>query len=635
MFRQNSQKGLKKILSSVKKDLKKIAHSPGLLDNIANQLHRDFIESKMGASLDPEIDNKLEPIRRGVMQITKRVGPHEIHEVKELDPSEIEGMQDDLLGQVERLLADMDFDSIAIPGHQDGMMHGGPDEMVGNAIENLDDSVDRLQDVAMDEMSETCPDCGCGQCECEDIEEAPLCGDSEEFAEDVCPDCGAEYCECGDEDAEEGYSIMPSKNILTPTIIKGHDNWHEIRADVNLAYRMSKTSQFTQDHILTLLDPIKYNFANDNIENEFIDTYADILASSDMNSISNRLEKLSYTITQDDSATKDGELTQDERVKLDGPVPYNYQKWFKDVAESHHQAMGRLDEHKNPQNEVMKLRIKDGERSNPIREELASTETRMVKEDINNSSFSVLDNIETMIENLEKKLAGRRPVEEEKSLEALIDSGDGNENVWNQTFEARAESKREKSKEKIDRTVEKRIDEDYKDRKDEYFNNCIDVILDEDRSGEVKTAAKGFGGGIANRSKVSDLGLVPNKSGNSMPVDEAAQKKTEKIDPNENPNNDWSIEKKLGKDNWGKFNQLRKEEEIVANAPPTASMQSREGNDTIVMGPGPGRLAEMATGNAPPNNSMVDEMASANEFKQQQKPKSPYPNKVNEWLRNS
>ena len=64
----------------------------------------------------------------------------------------------------------------------------------------------------------------------------------------------------------------------------------------------------------------------------------------------------------------------------DGKVECKFSSWLEDVADSHEKAMNRLDEHKNPANEDMRLRIPDGKKENPKREIDTHIETKLDKD---------------------------------------------------------------------------------------------------------------------------------------------------------------------------------------------------------------------------------------------------------------
>ena len=98
----------------------------------------------------------------------------------------------------------------------------------------------------------------------------------EDFGESLCPGCGQEHCQCGEVSAfDEEESFMPNKQILVPTQVSGGEDWHRVRADLDLARRMAKTSQYSQDHILTLIEPTKYTLPDQELES-LEDVYVDI-----------------------------------------------------------------------------------------------------------------------------------------------------------------------------------------------------------------------------------------------------------------------------------------------------------------------------------------------------------------------
>ena len=66
--------------------------------------------------------------------------------------------------------------------------------------------------------------------------------------------------------------------------------------------------------------------------------------------------------------------------------------------------MARLEEQKNPINKIMALRIPDGQRSNPIREEVAGIETRMMRNNVNTSKVD--------LHNVESRMHGRNNKEQ-------------------------------------------------------------------------------------------------------------------------------------------------------------------------------------------------------------------------------
>ena len=575
---------LKRILSSVSYKLKKESMSDDLLSNIKGQLHRDFLEGECGHELNDSFDNKLEPIRKGFMQSIEKHGP-EVHvETRELHPEEIEGFTGGHMGGIpdliEKLLSGFDtmpFDNIFNIDSHDDMPHHmeQPQELgedvIEEAVGNLGESVERLQnsvedDLEYEDLDDTVEEDICNRCDCHPCQ-----------CDNHCEECDCDPCQCEecDECEDKGVNIMPEKIVKVPTSVLGGEDWHQVRADVDLAWKMAKTAEYSVDHILTIIEPTKYEVLSENIENRLINAYVDISEEKDMGKVASKLEKLAYTIVQHDDENRDSYLTQDDRYRKDGPIPHNYQKWFSEVGESHHEAMARLDEHKNPDNETMKLRIKDGERSNKMREELATVETRMRKEDMNDTEHSVLSNIEFMLDHLEKKLAGRREVDSEKSLEALLNGKQADkEKVWNQTLEARnAEAKHSKDeKEKLNRSIEARMDSDLDTRKDEYFEHVIDIILDDSRNDKKVLKTAGFGGGIVRDSRSTDLGIVPGgEKKNELEPD--LPHVPERVNRGDKPTEWW-----LDPDN------IKEQQQLAVQQAPTSAMQ--DDTSTIAMGSG-------------------------------------------------
>lgn len=565
---------LKKILSSINNTMKKESMTDDLLSNIKGQLHRDFLEGECGHELNDSFDHQLEPIRKGFMQSIEKHGP-EVHvETRELHPEEIQEFTGHDMGGIpdliEKILSgfdEMPFDNIFnlddqhdIPQHFEHHQEfgaGEPEEVIEEAVGNLGESVERLQDTIEEDFDdeveeEICHRCDCAPCQCENH----------------CEECDCDPCRC-EECEDEGVSIMPEKIVKVPTSILGGEDWHQVRADVDLAWKMAKTAEYSIDHILTVIEPTKYEVLSDSVADKLVDAYVDISEEEDMSKVASKLEKLAYTIVQHDDENRDSYLTQDDRYRKDGPIPHNYQKWFSEMGESHHEAMARLDEHKNPDNEVMKLRIKDGERSNKMREELATVETRMRKEDMNDTEHSVLSNIEFMLDHLEKKLAGRRETDGEKNLEALLSGKQADkEKVWNQTLEARnAEAKHSKDdKEKTNRSIEARMDNDLDTRKDEYFEHVIDIILDDSRNDKKVLKTAGFGGGIVRDSRATDLGVVPgDEKKNNSELD--LPHTPERVNRGDKPT-EW----------WLDPNNIKEQQQLAVQQAPTSAMQSDTSN---------------------------------------------------------
>jgi len=486
-----------------------------LLDNIKGQMHDD-----------------AQSFARGFEQKIEKHGPDVHIESRELRPEEIDTNFDDI------------FDAM-------GDMFDNPGDLLDRVVGDLDESVDDL-----DEAIE------------------------EDFGESLCPGCGQEHCQCGEVSAfDEEESFMPNKQILVPTQVSGGEDWHRVRADLDLARRMAKTSQYSQDHILTLIEPTKYTLPDQELES-LEDVYVDISSEENIDKISSKLDQFirtAYYITDDDH---EGQLTQDDRVRENGPAPYNYQKWLKQVGESHVQAMNRLEEHKSPDNELMKLRIPDGERSNPTREVLKSSETRMIEKDANHTTHSVLDNIETRLDALEKKLAGRREIKEGKSIEALL--REDSDTKLESNSESRLSEKRDE-KIRLKNTESRLADDDR--HKDEFFDRVYEVILEKDRNDEktLKTAA--IGGGI--KGKETDLGLIPHKEGPEEGFLE------ENNGQDRDPRLFSSTEHQLSPDTWRSHEDRLRDEIDFEDSQPTQHMQ--ENNGSAIVAP-PEGLAPHATG---------------------------------------
>lgn len=183
-----------------------------------------------------------------------------------------------------------------------------------------------------------------------------------------------------------------------------------ILADLKIAHGMIKQSQkynnVQMDSILLMLNPTKYQYIDDDIANDLNEIYADISDSMREASRNSGFNKLSYLINDDrDNFKQEFYISDWHPTETRKPnLPYNYQYWLKKVGDTHHKVMARLEEQKNPINKIMALRIPDGERSNPIREEVAGIETRMMR---NNSNTS-----EPYLHNLESRMHGRNNKEQ-------------------------------------------------------------------------------------------------------------------------------------------------------------------------------------------------------------------------------
>jgi hypothetical protein len=580
--KSNSINTFKNILKHAKSEINRNVLSFDLLENIREQLNPDFISSACKANVNKGFyDDKVAPIKRGVIQITNKVGPKENTFERELDAEEVDELRENILRKMENVIGEIDKTPF------DNIFGNSKEDFVLDVVDDLGESVEDLQEAIIEDNvceDNVCEDCNNIKCTCEYDDKCPSCK-----CEDCC--CGSNCC-CDNDCSNEQHAtskIMPEKIVKFPTTIEGGGDWHRVKADVDIALRMSKNADnITKDHILTLIEPSKYENIDKHIQDELIDSYVDISIENNMNKISSRLEKTSYIMT----GYPDTNSVQD-RIRLEGPIPYNYQKWFKDCAESHDQAMSRLEEHKNKENELMKLRIKDGERANPIRKELSSIETRMQERKINNSEFSPLDNIETMLDNLEKKLLGRRDFIKDKSLELMLHE---KQNVVNKTIEERLSDNKHMNDKGVEQ-IQSRIDEYLED-----YDSIINEILKKD---EAMSKVSGFGGGIKKNTNIKPT--IEEKIIDNVNINDDSTVITGKTLSN------MSIEEKLDPNN---ISCLKRE----LNKTPTSLMQ--EDNSTIAMASGPDMLLSHAAGAV--WNDETQKAQSISDFERLQSNKIPW-----------
>ncbi len=274
-------------------------------------------------------------------------------------------------------------------------------------------------------------------------------------------------------------------------------------ADMNVAGKMIESAingkDINHDALLTILDPTKYDNLDEDLSNSLSDTYVTVL--SDVYG-SNKMNKKSYFIPDNYENRIDNSefynINNEQNPQRLPRIPYNYMIWLDKVGETHDRAMARLDEHKNPLNKNMLLNIKDGERSNPIREELASLETRMQKEKLNNTKHNISNNQETRLDD-----GQRRPWD--TSSDTNIDShlqdkqvGD-NEGIYGINIEKRLSNQHTESS---DDSTEKRMKDQHvvENEMSDSFSRAYESVLSDWRkkrsSSDKNIKTADFGSGI-------------------------------------------------------------------------------------------------------------------------------------------
>lgn len=103
----------------------------------------------------------------------------------------------------------------------------------------------------------------------------------------------------------------------------------------------------------------------------------------------------------------------------DGSVSCKFANWLENVADSHVRAMGRLDEHKNPANKDMELRLADGEREHPRKRVLRSIEQRLSEDFARGRSWDGIKRAQS----IDSGVSGRM-MNTEALLEEVLKGGD-------------------------------------------------------------------------------------------------------------------------------------------------------------------------------------------------------------------
>ena len=137
----------------------------------------------------------------------------------------------------------------------------------------------------------------------------------------------------------------------------------------------------------------------------------------------------------------------------DGKVECKFSTWLERVADSHEKAMNRLDEHRNPVNDHMQLRLPDGQKEHPKREIDTHIEAKLERSGKRGREWDDMMpkdglagrhmNVEALIgETLDGSKPERHDVGKDKSTEArLREAGDVKERE--KTTESMLEDKRD------------------------------------------------------------------------------------------------------------------------------------------------------------------------------------------------
>jgi len=452
----SSKSDLVKSLNEVKGLIKN--SSSNLLENISGQLSRDHLSDSCGAKINDETDAKLQPLRDGVdaiITITKRT-TDPIIEIGDCD-EECEDLIPNFGGQ------NPYHNNNQILTHMTDIINS----FIGSSPFDLFEHEKYFSDTPC-ESEEPMP--------LEDINEGDCCLD----------------CEIDDN------SLLPDKVVKNQTTIKGGEMWHEAKkdqiiklaADLVVADKILNSSEkVDQTQILLLLDPSKYSELPEKMNNLVVEAFVDI-SDSGLSKASGHLDKMKkeayYMIGDMDK------LNTDDKRRVAGPIPTNYEKWLKNVGESHHKAMSRLEEQRNPLNEERAYRIPDDKRYNELSPECVGLEGRMKQANVNDTKYDPKRSIETLLGELAEGKTARREVDEKSNIEKLL-KNDSPEDLWTQNYESRA-AKHKHSDQKDLKTTERTMEDDLDRNPDK--TEVYDSMLEKwrDKSNLSKTSS--FGGGI-------------------------------------------------------------------------------------------------------------------------------------------
>jgi len=485
-----------------------------LLSNISGQLHKDHIKSNCGEELAETADAEMEPIRQGIEKITTTVddgsGPAMTRvRVRSVDPEEVDSTLSSMMEHTKGLLGNFSdkFGPIGsmIPDMEDEEVY---DKAMGMSFDDMASKMqERLNSILGDEFMN-----GNSQ----DL-------DSPWFNNEKGRGLGMEEDKSEEVEEMSEPTLFPSKKLETPPEIQGGFEWSaevddtllRFAADLCVLENMVKAASqnpnaISKGQLLAMIDPSKYEELDEELGDELIELFSGVIADElgvrEASSSIQKMQKRAYQIIGEPEY-----LNTNDRRSRDGSMAPNYEDWLRNVGESHHRAMSRLEEIHHPDNEVMKLRIKDGERSNPIRRELAGTEVRMRGADLNDTENSPKDNME---KRLDDGPIGRRVPEgkDEDSFENKLDKTRGKSKVTGHP-EQRLEKRRD---DKQLETTESRMAEGdiHQDKK---FGEVVDSLLNDWRSDHKEMLRQA---NAANKLIPTSLILgAPNMGGEAMLTD--------------------------------------------------------------------------------------------------------------------
>jgi hypothetical protein len=435
-----------------------------LLSNISSQLHKDHISSSGDNQENDSVDNQTSDSADGSVTTdapTIESGGQITTVTKDGPVTKVHVRMYQPVGDP------IDAESGMVPGMEDKDVY---DQAMGMSF---DDIASKMKERLSDLLKGNTPDSLKG------LLDAPwLNGQNEEGYQDgMGEDIPEEVEDMSDS------KLFPAKALSTPPEIEGGFTWGasvdetfiRLAADLCVVNNMIKAASenpnsVSKQQLLAMIDPSRYEDLDEELQNELVNLYAGVLSDDfgikEASTSVQKMQKRAYQIVGEPEY-----LNNDDRRRRDGAMPPNYEEWLRNVGESHHRAFSRLEEVVNPDTEVMKLRIPDGERSNPIRRELAGTEVRMRRADLNDTANSPKD-------SFEKKLEGDGPSAhrgtEDNTYEDKLDKKRGTGEVVG-SLEQRLDERR-KSKDLKSTEAEM---EDAKLRQYQGFNQTVDSLLND------------------------------------------------------------------------------------------------------------------------------------------------------------
>jgi curved DNA-binding protein CbpA len=481
-----------------------------LLENIADKFSPDFLSDGI-SPLNENVKDDIDEISNGIMHITKYIRENDeepIIQTKErkLSKEEIDEMHDSMMQEIQDLISN-----------------------IGNFAPSKIFDLD-LFNPDLDEI-----------CEDKDNSDVEETDNPEEIIIENNPE--QEII------VETRSSLFPAKEVAMPSAIEGGMEWNKMSSsyirlaeDLSIAGKMLKTAINQEDFIekekvLIMLDPSKYDDLDDETQENIINAYAEVAnceTTKEAQEAYNSLVKTAYYI-MDNPELRDSY----DRIRQDGSYPYNYQKFITEVGESHHKVMGRLNEQRNPINDLNPLRLKDGERSHPMKPELANSETRMQKEKLNNTEHSPRFNLEQLISELDSSKPGHLNLKEYKAIESILGDKEDDDNLIRVTFEERATKN---NKNTLTEKEEQVSTEGNIKREDNKFEDIVNDLLDEWREDnrEMTKASSNFGGGNIKGPGEFDLNDIEKLKNAIKILKNKYEMKTEK------KISDMTIEERLG-----------------------------------------------------------------------------------------